>query len=109
MVCSHTLKRDSTVRLKIGYVMPIRLPPEWMKAIDNRLLEYLDEEGVGSPQKIHEDGRIAFTREYIGRRLRLLSNANLIEKVGRGVYRITPKGREYLSGEADLREEDKPE
>lgn len=89
--------------------MAIRLPAEWMKAIDNRLLEYLQEEGVGSPKKIHEDGRIEFTREYIGRRLRLLLKSGLVDKVGRGVYRITPKGEAYLAGQEDLRDLEKPE
>lgn len=88
--------------------MAVRLPPKWMKSIDNRLLEILDEGGTHSPKTIEDDGRVPYTREYIGRRLRLLTKASLVERVGRGMYRITGEGRQYLKGNKDLRDLKQP-
>lgn len=80
-----------------------------MKAVDDRLLEYLDAEGVGSPKTISEKWPYEYHPETLGRRLRLLLQIELVEKVGRGVYRISPKGRGYLAGEQDLLDVEKPD
>jgi Mn-dependent DtxR family transcriptional regulator len=42
---------------------------------------------------------IDYSREEVNRRLRKLEEADLVEKVGRGKYRMTPNGEAYLSGE----------
>ena len=89
--------------------MALRLPADWMKPIDDRLLEYLDAEGTATPKSIADDSRIDYDRQYIGVRLRTLQETGLIEKVGRGVYRITDRGQGYLAGVEDLREEPEPE
>lgn len=89
--------------------MGLRVPAGWMKPIDDRLLEYLDEEGTATPKSIADDERISYDRQYIGVRLRTLLEAGLVEKVGRGVYRISGEGREYLKGLRDLRGEPEPE
>ncbi|MFB6188992.1 MAG: MarR family transcriptional regulator [Halapricum sp.] len=80
-----------------------------MKAVDDRILEYLDSHGTASPQIIAESDDIFYNRDYIGRRLRQLTEAGLVEKVGRGVYRITGEGTEYLTGTRDLRDLEEPE
>lgn len=79
-----------------------------MQPADDRILEYLDTEGTQTPKSIADEGPYDFHRKTIQRRLRVLSKATLVERIGRGVYSITAKGREYLSGDADLREEPKP-
>lgn len=89
--------------------MAIRRPAPWMQAVDDRLLEYLDQEGDGTPSSILEDGDFDYHRKTAGRRLRLLNEIGLVEKIGRGVYRITPKGRAYLAGQEDLRDVEKPD
>ena len=89
--------------------MGLRVPAEWMKPIDDRLLEYLNEEGTATPKSIADDDRIVYDRQYIGVRLRALKDAGLVEKVGRGVYRITGEGTEYLAGTRDLRDLEVPE
>jgi hypothetical protein len=89
--------------------MAIRRPADWMQASDDRILEYLDSMGDGGPSSIIDDGDFDFHRKTVGRRLRLLSKAGLVERVGRGVYRISNKGRRYLAGQEDLRDEPKPE
>ena len=89
--------------------MAIRRPAPWMQAVDERLLEYLDTEGDGTPSSIIEDGEFDFHRKTAGRRLRLLLKIGLVDKIGRGVYRITPKGRGFLAGQEDMRDESRPD
>lgn len=80
-----------------------------MGAVDDRLLELLDSEGPKSPGKIADHPKIRYSRPYLNERLIKLRKSELVEMVGNGVYTITPKGREYLSGDADLRDEEKPD
>lgn len=89
--------------------MAIRSPADWMSAADDRLLEYLESEGAASVATIDESEYVRYHYETIGRRLRLLSKANLVEKIGQGVYRISEKGQGYLLGQEDLRDETEPE
>lgn len=89
--------------------MAHRLPAEWMQAVDDRILEWLDEGNVESQSSFVDESPYDYHRNTVGRRLRLLSKIDLVERVAPGAYAITPKGRSYLSGDADLREEEKPE
>ena len=89
--------------------MGLRMPPEWVSQADERILEYFDEESVASAEMMAKDNRVSLNQNYITQRLSLLYDGGLLEKTGRGTYRITPKGRSYLSGDADLRDEEKPE
>lgn len=77
----------------------IRVPADWMVGADDRILEYLDYEGVAAPSVISKDERIDLSRTHISNRLRKLRDANLVENVGNGVYRITDRGSGYLRGE----------
>jgi DNA-binding Lrp family transcriptional regulator len=76
-----------------------------MTIADERILEFLQEEGPHSPSKIQEDDRVQFSRTYINDRCKLLTEHGLTKNLGNGVYAITDKGESYLAGEADLREE----
>lgn len=89
--------------------MSVRLPAEWMQAADDRLLEFLDSNSASSISTIDESEKISYHYNTIGRRLRRLAEAGLVEKIGQGVYRISEKGIGYLEGQEDLRDEDKPE
>jgi len=84
--------------------MGYRLPADWMQPVDDRILEYLDAEGVVTPKSLVVEGPYDYHRNTVQRRLRLLSKASLVERVGRGVYRITGEGTEYLAGTRDLRD-----
>lgn len=83
--------------------MVLRLSGEWMALADDRILEYLDQEGPRSPSKIAEDERIPFSRKHVNLRLLELEKYDLVEKdvVGRGVYAITELGERYLAGDLD--------
>jgi len=71
-----------------------------MTQADDRLLETLAEsELVLSPRilAVNTD----YSRHYVSERLAVLLEAELVEKVDDGLYRITTTGRDYLSGEID--------
>lgn len=89
--------------------MAYRLPAEWMQATDDRILEWLDTEGVTTPKTLAEEGPWNYHRKTIQRRLKKLQKAGLTERVGRGVYRISNDGIRYLHGEEDLRGTPEPE
>jgi len=80
-----------------------------MQAVDDRILEWLEAGNVASQSTFVDESPYDYHRNTIGRRLRLMSKVNMVEKVGPGVYQITEKGRSYLSGDVDLREEPKPD
>lgn len=89
--------------------MAYRLPAEWMQSADDRILEWLESEGTTTPKTLSDESPYDYHRNTVQRRLRLLSKAGLVERVGRGVYRITEEGEKYLAGESDLRDVDEPE
>ncbi|WP_321166973.1 winged helix DNA-binding protein [Halobaculum gomorrense] len=69
---------------------------------DDRILELLDESGlILSPAII--SANLDITRQHISNRLAELADHGLVQRTstGRGHYRITDKGREYLAGELD--------
>jgi hypothetical protein len=71
---------------------------------DDRILEVLREEGNMTPRAVSRDGKIArvdATRDYAGGRLRELCRYGLVERVDRGLYRLTDDGRAYLDEELD--------
>lgn len=89
--------------------MGYRLPASWMQAADDRILEYLRAEGVTTPKSLSDESPYDYHRNTVQRRLRLLSKAGLVERVGRGVYTISEEGEAYLDGELDLRDAEEPE
>ncbi|AUV82891.1 winged helix-turn-helix domain-containing protein [Salinigranum rubrum] len=82
----------------------MRLSANWMSIADDRILEFLHEEGPRSPSKIHEDGRVRFSRQHINMRCKKLEEYDLVQNLGNGVYSITEQGREYLEGDIDANE-----
>lgn len=80
----------------------MRKRAEWMRPIDDPILEYLSSDGPDLPTNI-SDG-IEKSRKYTGERCRQLTKFGLLENLGSGLYRITELGEEYLSGELDASE-----
>jgi len=72
-----------------------------MSIVDDRVLEYIQENGSGSPKKMKEQARIPYTPEYVAERCRELANRGLLQHLGNGVYVITDDGERYLNGELD--------
>ena len=86
--------------------MPLRVPAEWMVSADDRILEYLDENGARRPSLITGDDRVQFGRQHASNRLIKLADAGLVVNLGDGLYQITDDGRRYLAGELDARDLD---
>jgi len=82
----------------------MRLSANWMSIADDRILEFLQDEGPRSPSKIHEDGRVRFSRQHINMRCKKLEEHHLVQNLGNGVYAITELGKEYLEGTLDANE-----
>lgn len=79
---------------------------EWMTRADDYILEFFEEADiVATPHVV--SANIDYSRQYVNRRIRKLSENGLLEKSGDGLYRITERGRDYLAGdlEADVLEE----
>ncbi|MFB6187855.1 MAG: hypothetical protein ABEI86_13450 [Halobacteriaceae archaeon] len=70
---------------------------EWMKPVDDLILELLSEEGQYPPKIIAE--KIDKHPKYVGERCRTLRDYGLTRNLGRGLYQITDQGEEYLEGE----------
>lgn len=77
----------------------------WMTIWDDRILEYIDREGSGSPKQLKESGYIRVSKSHISRRLRTLAEHGLLTNLGNGVYVITDDGEAYLEGELDTADE----
>lgn len=83
----------------------------WMNEVDDSILEFFNSQGdqVSLPPtavwyNLAEIFEVTDkSRDTVARRMRGLDKAGLLEKVGkqRGYYRITDKGRAYLSGELE--------
>ena len=76
-----------------------------MTIVDDRVLEFIRENGHGSPTEMMENGPIRYSRAYISRRCKELADHRLLKPVGNGVYIITDRGEAYLDGELDTHED----
>lgn len=82
----------------------MRLSAGWMSIADDRLLEFLNENGPATPTKMYEDDRVRFSRQHINTRCKRLTEYGLLVNLGNGVYSITEDGERYLGGELDTAE-----
>lgn len=72
-----------------------------MTLVDDRVLEYVRENGSGSPTEIKKEAPVRFSRPYIHKRCKELTKRGLLEHLGNGVYVITDDGEAYLDGKLD--------
>jgi len=73
---------------------------EWMTRADDYILEFFEEtEIVATPHVVAAN--IDYSRQYVNRRIRKLADHDLVENTGDGLYRITDRGRDYLTGNID--------
>lgn len=84
----------------------MRKHADWMAYADERVLEYLRENGNSQPSEIASGlselgDDMGFNPKYIGRRCRKLDRFGLVDRTGRGVYQLTDTGDAYLDGEYD--------
>jgi repressor of nif and glnA expression len=75
-----------------------------MTLLDDRILEYLNENEAASPTEMKKGGPIKFSRAYIGRRCKKLKENGLIRMISDATYVITDDGEAYLEGRLDTQE-----
>ncbi|WP_026046141.1 hypothetical protein [Halorubrum sp. T3] len=77
---------------------------DWMTLVDDRVLEYLSEHESGSPAEMKREGPINYSRQYIDKRCKRLTEEGLTKHFGNGIYVITDDGKAYLDGRLDTQE-----
>lgn len=87
----------------------MRKSGSWMTIWDDRILEYIEEEGSASPSELEKSGYLRISKSQISRRLRKLAEYGMLNHLGNGVYVITQKGEDYLEGDLDAGELEEPE
>ncbi|MEY7850495.1 ArsR family transcriptional regulator [Natrarchaeobius sp. A-rgal3] len=76
-----------------------------MSIVDERILEFLRDEGARQPKQIagalRERG-MDYNDKYIGRRCLALAEHELLNNIGNGIYVIADSGERYLEGDLNL-------
>lgn len=92
----------------------MRQPADWMRPMDDRILEALREAGNLTPLALSREGlvpRVDTTRHYVSERCADLLRYGLVARAEKGLFAITDDGRAYLDEELDastLSELDEP-
>jgi hypothetical protein len=74
---------------------------DWMVLLDDRILEFLDENEAGSPTEIMRGTTTDNSRQHFARRCRKLAEEGLIREISNATYVITAEGEAYLAGRLD--------
>lgn len=82
----------------------MRYSGRWMTLADDRILEYIRQNGSGRPKPMKDSGYVRYSRAHISQRCKKLADYGLLEDLGNGVYIITEDGEAYLDGELDTGE-----
>jgi Mn-dependent DtxR family transcriptional regulator len=78
----------------------VRKRADWMTRIDEEILETMRDEGNMTPQALDE--RFGVTAaNYARDRLSEMERYGLVEKLARGLYRLTDDGRAFLDEDLD--------
>lgn len=83
----------------------MRYSGDWMVLADDRILEFIREEGSGRPKAMVDSGYVRFSRPYITQRCKALVEHGLLQHLGNGVYVMTDRGERYLDGKVDTSED----
>lgn len=96
----NDLREDEWIGLLFQEPGQLRHPREWMRPIDERILELFHSSDLVLTPSI-----IAYNIEYsskeVNRRLTELVDHEFVERVERGKYRVTEVGELYLQGRLD--------
>lgn len=77
----------------------VRGRADWMKPVDDEILETIRDQGNLTAQALEDfDVTVA---DYAGKRCKKLAEYGLLEKISRGLYRLTEQGEAYLNEELD--------
>ena len=78
----------------------MRQRAEWWVLTDDMILEYLRDEGTGTPKVLSD--ALGKSQGYINQRLSTLADYGLVTKVARGVYQLSEQGEQYLDEDLDV-------
>ena len=79
----------------------MRKPHSDMAAIDDRILEHLQDRGFGGSGTLIKSPYIDVGQSYLSSRISVLADFGLVYKLGHGVYQLTHEGRLYLASAYD--------
>jgi len=85
-----------------------RQSADWMKREDERILEYIAEEGLASATLIAREVFEMVSAGHVSERLEMLRYAGLVARSGLSSYELTDAGRRYLSGDLDAAHQPTP-
>ena len=88
--------------------MPKRKSTSWMMQVDEKILEYLQREGWGTPSIMARSRGFHVSEGFIRERCEMLRYAGFIETITSSMYDITTDGMLYLRGELDASHRPKP-
>lgn len=80
----------------------------WMQREDDRILEFLNKEGMASPDLISREVFKSISPGHVEERLKMLQYAGFVFCVGLESYELTWAGEEYLKGQLDARHQPTP-
>jgi len=80
----------------------------WMRQLDERVLEYLDTEGWGTPEMLEQDSNFSVSVGQIEERCQMLVFAGLVAPIHADAYEVTTEGAQYLDGEINAKYRPRP-
>ncbi len=90
---SYTAPTDDVVRQRA----------DWMRPVDERIMETMRDEGNLTPQALDETFGVT-AANHASNRLSELAKYGLVERIGTGLYRLTDRGEAFLNEELDASE-----
>lgn len=94
----NDLRTDEWVELLFREPGQVRHPEDWMRPMDERILEVFHSSGlVLTPAIVAYN--IDYSKKEVNRRLSELADHDFVERVERGKYRMTDIGEHYLQGQ----------
>lgn len=88
--------------------MPLRKSDWWVQQVDERILEYLREQGWATPTVLSRARGIDASEGRIAERCARLVYAGFVAPIHGETYEITRWGQLYLDGEIDARHQPTP-
>ncbi|WP_225334923.1 hypothetical protein [Halomicrobium urmianum] len=80
----------------------------WMMQVDERILDYLDQEDWATPRMMARDRCFSVSEGFIWERCQMLRYVGFIAQFGRDMYELTNDGKLYLQGEIDAQHRPTP-
>jgi len=78
----------------------VRQRADWMRPVDEQIMETMRDEGNMTPYALDETFDVTVAN-YASNRLSKLADYGLVERLGRGLYRLTAEGEAFLNEELD--------